>query len=170
MRDKTPHDDQSDPNAEIKGLRGILQSKDDETEGDEAACRAFGYLRGIRDHSVAVEFRFRDGNSVWFPYSWLGTWKFNPSEGLLIKFSGDLVYLVLIKGSNLDQPLKNGAVTLMHAGFQRHRLIWVREMTEAEIDSAGEMEPTIDSIEVEEFESHAALKEWISKKAPSFVN
>ena len=58
----------------------------------------------------------------------------------------------------------------MHAGFQRHRLIWVREMTEAEIDSAGEMEPTIDSIEVEEFESHAALKEWISKKAPSFVN
>ena len=59
-----------------------------------------------------------------FPYNWLGTWKFNPSEGLLLKFSGDVVYLVLIKGSNLDQPLKEGAVTLTHAGFQRHRLLW----------------------------------------------
>ena len=55
-----------------------------------------------------MEFRFRDGNSMWFPYSWLGTWQFNPSEGLLLKFSGDLVYLVLIRGSNLDRPLKEG--------------------------------------------------------------
>ncbi len=52
-----------------------------------------------------MEFRFRNGNSEWFPYSWLGTWQYNPSEGLLVKFSGDLVYLVLIKGSNLDKPL-----------------------------------------------------------------
>jgi hypothetical protein len=27
----------------------------------------------------------------------------------------------------------------------------------------------IDSIEVVEFEKHAALKEWLSKKAPGFV-
>ena len=87
----------------------------------------------------------------------------------MLKFSGDLVYLVLIKGSNLDKPLKDGAVTLTHAGFQRHRLLWVREMTEADIRSVGETEPTIDSIEVEEFESHAALKEWMSKKAPGFT-
>ena len=32
----------------------------------------------------------------------------NPSEGLLLKFSGDLVYLVLIRGSNLDRPLNEG--------------------------------------------------------------
>jgi len=41
---------------------------------------------------------FRDGNSTWFPYAHMGTWKYNPSEGLLLKFSGDLVYLVLIRG------------------------------------------------------------------------
>ncbi len=58
--------------------------------------------------AAAVEFRFRDGNSMWFNYSWLGTWQYNPSEGLLLKFSGDLVYLVLIRGSNLDKPLKEG--------------------------------------------------------------
>jgi hypothetical protein len=29
---------------------------------------------------------------MWFPYSWLGPWRYNPSEGLLLKFSGDVVY------------------------------------------------------------------------------
>jgi len=32
-----------------------------------------------------------------------------------------------------------------------------------------ETEATIDSIEVAEFESHAALKEWLSKKASAFA-
>jgi hypothetical protein len=159
-------------------LKGILNSerpaapspsKDSDADGVEAACAAFGYLRGVRDQAAAVEFRFRDGNSMWFPYGWMGTWQYNPSEGLLLKFSGDLVYLVLIKGSNLDKPLKEGAVTLTHAGFQRHRLLWVREMTEAETSQVGETEPTIDSIEVAECESHAALKEWLSKNVPAFL-
>lgn len=98
----------------------------------------------------------------------MGIWTFNPSEGLLLTFSGDLVYLVLIKGSNLDRPLKDGAINLTHAGFQRHRLLWVSEMSKAEINQVGETEPTIDSIEVGEFESHAALKEWVIQKAPAF--
>ena len=71
-----------------KDSAGFCSRKKPDTEEAEAECRAFGYLRGIRDHSAAVEFRFRDGNSMWFPYSWLGTWRFNPSEGLLLKFSG----------------------------------------------------------------------------------
>jgi hypothetical protein len=31
----------------------------------------------------------------------------------------------------------------------------------------GEKGPPIDNIEVAEFKSHAALKEWLSKKAPA---
>ena len=57
-------------------------------QGEEASCAAFGYLRGIRDASASIEFRLRSGNSMWFPYSWLGPWRYNPSEGLLLKFSG----------------------------------------------------------------------------------
>ena len=38
-----------------------------EEESDEESCAAFGYLRGIRDQALAVEFRFQDGNSEWFP-------------------------------------------------------------------------------------------------------
>lgn len=167
MTDKLTHQDR---------LKGILHEKPTghsstkEAEADEAelSCGAFGYIRG-RDHAGSVEFRFRDGNSVWFPYGLLGPWRYNPSEGLLLKFSGDLVYLVLIRGSNLDMPLNEGTINLTTGGLQRHRVMWVREMTEADIKTVGETGPTIDSIEVAEFESQADLKEWLKKNAPAFV-
>jgi hypothetical protein len=159
-------------------LKGILHSdrsaagspnKDSEADGREASCAAFGYLRGIEDKAAAIEFRFRKGDSIFFPYGWLGTWQYNPSAGLLLKFSGDIVYLVLIRGSNLDKPLNEGTINLTHAGLQRHRVVWVREMSEEEIKQLGEKGPTIDSIEVVEFESRAVLKEWLKQKAPAFV-
>ena len=127
-------------------LKGILSSerpaapspnKDSDADGAEASCAAFGYLRGIRDQAASVEFRFRDGNSMWFPYGWLGTWQYNPSEGLLLKFSGDVVYLVLIRGSNLDKPLNEGAINLTRGGLQRHRVLWLREMSDRRNPASG---------------------------------
>lgn len=143
--------------------------KEPEAEEAELSCGAFGYLRGIRDLPGSVEFRFRDGNSAWFPYAWLGPWRYNPSEGLLLKFSGDMVYLVLIRGSNLDKPLKEGAINLTTGGLQRNRVVWIREMSKEDIQKVADSGPTIDSIQVEEFESQAALKEWLSKNAPAFL-
>lgn len=151
------------------GLTGILQSKDSDVEEGEASCGAFGYLRGIRDQSAAIEFRFRNGNSMWFPYSSMGPWQYDPSEGLLLQFNSDVVYLVLIRGSNLAAPLNDGAINLTHAGLQRHRVLWVREMSDDEIRKVGETGPTIDTIEVAELESRAAIKDWVSKKAPAFL-
>lgn len=164
----TPHQDR---------LRHILKTgaKAASTGGhdgdgdDEASCAAFGYLRGIRDTAASVEFRLRDGNSRWFPYSWLGPWQFNPSEGLLLKFSGDVVYLVLIRGSNLDKPLADGSINLTHAGLQRNRVLWIREMSREEIERVGEKGPTIDSIEIEEFASQDALQAWLKTRAPAFA-
>jgi hypothetical protein len=150
-------------------LSGILQSKESEGEEGESSCAAFGYLRGIRERADALQLRFRDGNSMWFPYGWLGTWRFNPSDGLLLKFSGDVVYLVLVRGSNLDRPLSDSTTNLTTSGLQRHRIVWMREMTEEEIRQVGETGPTIDRIEVAEFESNAELKEWLSQNAPAFV-
>jgi len=169
MTDKPTHRDR---------LKGILHSEgqaanppknQEDAEEAEVSCWAFGYLRGIRDLPGSVEFRFRDGNSAWFPYAWLGPWRYNPSEGLLLKFSGDLVYLVLIRGSNLDKPLNEGAINLTTGGLQRHRVVWIREMPEADIRQVGETGPTIDSIEVAEFESQGALKEWLTEHAPAFL-
>lgn len=168
--DKPTHQERLRRNPHLAGHNGLPpSSKETETEGVEAACAAFGYLRGIRERADAVEFRFRDGNSVWFPYNWLGTWRFNPSEGLLLKFSGDLVYLVLIRGSNLDRPLNDGNIDLARAGLQRHRVLWVQEMGEEDIRQVGDTGPTIDSIEIAEFESHESLKEWLGKTAPAFL-
>ena len=135
----------------------------------EGSCPAFGYLRGIGERAEAVEFRFRDGTSTWFPYNWLGMWHFNPDEGLLLRFSGDLVYLVLIRGSALDKPLGDANIDLIRAGLQRRRVLWIREMSEKDIQQVGNDGPTIDSITVGEFESHEALKEWLSQNAPAFL-
>jgi hypothetical protein len=159
-------------------LKGILHSETKaapppasklDTDDVEASCAAFGYLRGLRDASASVEFRLRDGNSIWFPYGLLGQWKYNPSEGLLLKFSGDLMYVVLIRGSNLDKPLTDGAINLTHAGLQRHRVLWVREMTKEDIERVGESGPTIDAIEIGEFTSHDERHDWLKKKAPAFL-
>jgi hypothetical protein len=168
--DERRHQDKLQRNPPPAGIAAYLGTKDTETETDGAAsCLAFGYLRGIRESAATIEFRFRDGNSRWFSYSWLGTWQYNPSEGLLLKFTGDVVYLVLIRGSNLDKPLKDGAINLTHAGLQRHRVLWVREMSKEEIRQVGETGPTIDSIKVGAFESQDAAREWIGAHAPVFL-
>jgi hypothetical protein len=149
----------------------VTRTRGKETEDDtgEASCNAFGYLRGIRERADALEVRFQNGNSTWFPYSWLGEWKFNPSDGLLLKFSGDLVYLVLIRGSNLDRPLSDSTTNLTTSGLQRHRIVWLREMGEEEIRHVGESGPTIDRILIAEFETNADLKTWLEENAPAFL-
>jgi hypothetical protein len=42
-------------------------------------------------------------------------------------------------------------------------------MSDEEIHRVGDKGPTIDSIEVAEFESNAALQEWLGKYAPEFA-
>jgi hypothetical protein len=170
MTDKPPPRDRLKDILNSEGKGPTSSKKEAEIEAVEAKCEAFGYLRGLRDASASVEFRFKDGNSTWFSYNLLGSWQFNPSVGILLKFSGDLVYLVLIRGSNLDKPLSDGSINLTHAGLQRHRVLWVREMSKEEIARVGESGPTIDSIEVGEFATYEERREWIKKKAPAFLS
>ena len=135
---------------------------------EEDACGCFGYLRGVRDRALAVEFRLRTGNSEWLPYSCLVAWRFNPSVGLLLKFAADVTTLVLIRGSNLD-ALVNDSMNLTDRGIQRHRITYVREMDEDELRRAGSREPTIDGIDIAEFQTVEAQQEWLKKQAPGFV-
>jgi hypothetical protein len=141
----------------------------DEESGEVESCGAFGYLRGIRDRALALEFRYRDGNSEWLSYNLLASWRFDPSVGLLVKFTGDVVTLVLIRGSNLDALVGEGTVNLTDRGLQRHRILWVREMDEQELRRVGERGPTIDRIEVGEFESQEEAREWLKKVSPTFL-
>src|SRR5438105_4358655 len=159
MTDKKPtHQERLRGILHAEGKPPLAPKKEDAEE--EISCGAFGYLRGIRDLPGSVEFRFRDGNSIWFPYGWLGPWKYNPSVGLLLKFSGDQIYLVLLRGSNLDKPLNEGAINLTTGGLQRNRVVWIREMPEADIRQVGDSGPTVDRIQIGEFDSQAAQQEW----------
>src|SRR6516165_481715 len=120
---------------------------DDET----SSCPAYSYLRGLHERALAVEFRFRTGDSEFFPYALLGPWRYNPSVGLLLKYSGDNVTLVLIRGSNLDVVVSD-SVNLTDRGFQRHRILAVREMDEDALAKVPKGQPTIDRIHIGEFE------------------
>ena len=129
---------------------------------DEDDCRAFGYLRGIRDRALSIEFRFVDGRSLAFPYTWLGTMKYDPSAGLLLQFTGDQIYLVLLEGSNLN-ALVNGSVSLYDRGIQRHRVTWVREMTKQDAAKAGQGEVTVERIRTVSYRSDEEPKgvKWL---------
>ena len=143
-----------------------------EAAGDreEESCPAFGFLRGLDARALALEFRLRTGDSEWFAYSCLVSWRHNPSAGLLLKFTtGDGVSLVLVHGSNLDAPVGQAQVNLTDRGLQRHRIVFVREMDEAELRRAREGEPTIDGIEIAEFETVEEQREWLKARAPVFV-
>jgi hypothetical protein len=141
-----------------------------EAAEEEVSCGAFGYMRGLQDRALAVRLIFRSGNSVCLPYASLGAWEHNPSAGLLVKFTGDLVLLALIRGSNLDAQIGSAAINLTDRGLQRHRILWIREMDEDELRRAGEGEPTVDRIEVAAFASQEKLREWVSQNAPAFAS
>ncbi len=152
-----------------KGKESKWGAGSEQDAEEEESCLAFGFLRGIRDRALAIQLRFRDGNSDWFEYSHLSSWRHNPSVGLLLRFTGDVVTLVLISGSNLDGLVSPHAINLTDRGLQRHRITWVREMDEDELRKAGEGQPTIDKIEVAEFENGEEITEWLKKHAPLFV-
>jgi hypothetical protein len=72
--------------------------------------------------------------------------------------------------TSTSRLINESSINLTHGGLQRHRVLWLREMSEEGIRQVGETGPTIDSIEVAEFESHDALKQWLSKKASAFAS
>ena len=133
-----------------------------ELSTDEDECMAFGYLRGIRDQAFSLELRFANGESQAFPYHWLGPVHYRPSAGLLLRFVGDQVFLVLLEGSNLN-ALVNNAVSLYDRGILRRRVTWVREMTRQELGKAGQGEVTIERIRTLSHRSDEAPKgvEWL---------
>lgn len=152
----------------LEAMKREIGASDGQHAEEEESCPAFGFLRGIADRALAVEFRFRSGDSEWQPYSHLAGWRFNRSIGLLLKFTSDVTTLVLIQGSNLDALPADRAVNLT-GGLHRHRITYLREMDEDELKKADEGEPTIDSIAVAEFDSQQAIAEWLKKHASAFL-
>lgn len=169
MNDRRSFPLQGDSSADSFFAETATRQRSREAESEEASCKAFGFLRGVQDRALAVRFCLGNGNSICLPYAWLGPWEYNPSVGLLVKFTGDAVVLVLIRGSNLDAQVGGASVNLTDRGFQRHRIVWVKEMDQDELRRAGEGEPTVDGIDVAAFVTQEKLREWVSRMAPAFA-
>jgi hypothetical protein len=148
-------------------LQESQQPAQDESHVD--SCSAFGFVRGINDRCLAIEIRLGNGNSEFHSYALLSQFRFDPSVGILLRFSGDVITLVLLRGSNLDAPVRQNSVNLTDRGLQRHRVTFVREMESAELRKSGEKEPTIDRIDIAECESNEDVQAWLSKHAPAFL-
>jgi hypothetical protein len=114
-------------------------------DDEEARSGSFGYLRGGRDRALNLEFRLDGGRSVSFPYSWLGPTRFDPSGGIALVFQGGDLFLVKLRGRNLN-PAREEGVGLYDL-LLRHRVVWVREVPSAKSRQRPESECVVDAIE-----------------------
>ncbi len=128
------------------------QSNAPPKEEDEDSCTAFGFLRGIRDRAMALEFRFSNGKSKTFSYHLLHEMTYIAPAGLLLKLVGDKITLVLIEGTNLNAQISGGA-SLYDRGLQRHRVTWIKEMTRQQADKAGENDVIVARIRMHSYRS-----------------
>ncbi|HXG11577.1 MAG TPA: hypothetical protein VNK04_17615 [Gemmataceae bacterium] len=130
----------------VASARPLPPAGEDE---DEAACPSFGYLRGLRERADNIEFRReREGDSLSFPYSWLGPKRYHPSLGIVLLFVGSEMYLVTLRGRNLNR-LSEAGISLYERGILRHRVTWVREVQREESDALPEEECVVERIEVQ---------------------
>lgn len=100
----------------------------DQGEIDDLGC--FGWLRGIRDRSLSLEFRRSNGNIMAIPYHTIDRFEFDPSEGITLSVGGREIR---IKGRNLNAEAR--PTIRLFEGLTRHRVSWVLEVDDR-IDSA----------------------------------
>jgi hypothetical protein len=115
-------------------------SANDEGEVDDLG--SFGWLRGMKDRALMLEFRQKDGNSVAFDYGWLRKVEFNPSDGIVLHFGGTDV--VRITGRNLNRMTATNVQLLR--GILGHRVPWIQEASEPDILKASDDATVIEQI------------------------
>jgi hypothetical protein len=106
---------------------------------DEEDYGTFGWLRGVREHSLMLEFRKRDGGSTALDYGWLKRIDFDPSVGITLHFDEQTVRIV---GRNLDREIRTNVRLLR--GLFSHRIPWIKEAREADLMRAGDTDVVIE--------------------------
>jgi hypothetical protein len=107
-----------------------------EPEGPED-FGAFGWLRG-HDRALMLELRFRNGNVIALGYGWLEQVAFDPSDGIVLTFTGQRK--IKIVGWNLNTEIRPNV--RLFDGLTRHKIPWVEERDERAFDG-GERKATI---------------------------
>ena len=107
---------------------------------DDVGC--FGWVRGIRDRAICVELRQENGNIVAIPYHGIERFEFDPSEGISLTVSGKKIRL---RGRNLNAEVQS--TIRLFEGLARHRVPWIREVSQSESASMEDNATVIDSIQ-----------------------
>lgn len=100
---------------------------------------SFGWLRGVRERAIMLEFRLKDGRITAFSYAWLERASYDPSKGITLRFAGTEVH---VSGRNLD--VEPRPTVQLFAGIVRHRVPWI-----AESSAAGSMDLCKKSLVIE---------------------
>jgi len=104
---------------------------------------AFGFLRGIRDRAIMLEFRHRDGSVTALGYAWLSKSVFDPSEGITLHFGAETVK---ISGRNLNSEVRSNL--RLYSAIVRHRVPWIQEADEPTALEAPREATVIEGIEM----------------------
>ena len=125
---------------------GAATGPPDPADGEEAEnLGCFGWLRGVRDRSVMLELRKKDGHVLAIAYSWLERVEFQPEEGITLHLPGRKVR---IKGSGLNKEARRPI--RLFDGIIRHRVPWIREADRSESLKAASDSVVVESIQWDE--------------------
>src|SRR5437868_2481406 len=115
-----------------------------ENESDEpiAACKAFGWLPGIRDRAVMLQLRRKNGNIRAIPYGWIEQLEFDPSEGITLHTGGRKVR---IRGRHLNTEMRPSI--RLFDGITRQRVSWIQEASGPDVMTAEKDATVVEAIE-----------------------
>jgi hypothetical protein len=114
----------------------------DDTDGTEN-YGAFGWLRGMKERALFLEFRSKDGNVFALGYTWLEKISFNPSDGITLRFTGQTIRIV---GRNLNAEARPNVVLLN--GLLRHKVPWIQQADSATAMLADRQAVVIERIDL----------------------
>ncbi len=103
----------------------------------EPESRAFSKVSANRGFVIMLDLRFKTGDCVALPYSFLNVIQFSRSRGIRLSFGG---HKVTVTGRNLE-PL--------YRGLRDHRITWIQESEEA-LDVGGADETVVARLQLEE--------------------
>ncbi len=117
--------------------------KDDAADVELEDLGAFGVLRGPHERALMLELHKKDGSIEAFNYAWLGRASFEPSEGIVLHFSGTTVTII---GRNLNAEIRPNV--RLFTAICRHRVPWVREADGATAFTTPKGAVVVDEIRV----------------------
>lgn len=109
-------------------------------DAEDLGC--FGWLRGVRDRSIMLELRRKDGHLLAIGYGWIERVEFEPDEGITIHLPGRKVR---ITGLGLNAEVR--PTVRLFDGIIRHRVPWIREADRPELLEAGREKAMIERIQ-----------------------